>query len=64
MEFYSIISLDPRKTLDDWTTFSFRLGGVSRECNAIELFVRVGDYAFEETNNVYFPTFLVDCVMG
>ncbi|CAI9266309.1 unnamed protein product [Lactuca saligna] len=37
LEFYATVSYDPRKTPDDRTSFSFRLGGVSRECSAVEL---------------------------
>ncbi|CAI9278407.1 unnamed protein product [Lactuca saligna] len=56
------VSYDPRKTPDDRTTFSFRLGGVSRECSTIELATRVEIYTADEMRNVHFPTFLADCV--
>lgn len=64
MEFYSIVSFDPGKTPDDRAVFSFRIGGVSRECSANELSIRVRVYTSDETRNVHFPTFLADCVMG
>ena len=63
-EFYATISFDLMKTPDDRTTVSFRLGGVSRECSAIEFSVRVGVYTFDKTRIVHFPKFLVDCVIG
>ncbi|CAI9278406.1 unnamed protein product [Lactuca saligna] len=56
------VSYDPRKTPNDRIAFSFRLCGVSRECNAIELATRVGIYTADETRSVHFPTFLADCV--
>ncbi|CAI9274852.1 unnamed protein product [Lactuca saligna] len=37
LEFYATVSYDPRKTPNDRTSFSFKLGGVSRECSVIEL---------------------------
>lgn len=64
LEFYATVSYDPRKTPDDKTAFSFRLGGVSRECSAIELATRVGIYTVDETRSVHFPTFLADCLTG
>lgn len=44
MEFYSIVSFDPRKSPDASRAFSVQLGGMIRECNAIEFVVRVGVY--------------------
>ncbi|CAI9292499.1 unnamed protein product [Lactuca saligna] len=62
LEFYATVSYDPRKPLNDRTTFAFRLGGVSRECSVIELATQVGIYTADETRSVHFPTFLADCL--
>ena len=64
LEFYATFPFDPRKTPDDKTTISFLLGGMSRECSAIELELRVGIYTFNEMRNVHFSKSLVDCVTG
>ncbi|CAI9283069.1 unnamed protein product [Lactuca saligna] len=62
LEFHFTVSFDPRDTPNDITTFSFQLGGLSRECSAIKLSIRVGIYTTDEMKSVHFSTLLVDCV--
>ncbi|CAI9299358.1 unnamed protein product [Lactuca saligna] len=50
------------KALDARTAFAFRLGGVSCECNVMELATQVGIYTADETRSVHFLLFLVDCL--
>lgn len=46
------------------TTFSFGLGGVSKECSATEVAIRFEVYTADETRNIHFLTFLADCDTG
>ncbi|XP_023758787.1 uncharacterized protein LOC111907237 [Lactuca sativa] len=64
LEFYATVAFDPTKPLNDRTAFPFRLGGVSRECSAIELAIRVGVYTIDETRTPHFHNFLSSCVVG
>ncbi|KAI3690337.1 hypothetical protein L2E82_48326 [Cichorium intybus] len=57
LEFISTVQFDQHKELMDRTAFSFRLGGVSRECSVLDLGIRLGLYTREETVFPGFSTF-------
>ncbi|XP_023756266.1 uncharacterized protein LOC111904775 [Lactuca sativa] len=64
LEFYTTVAFDPIKPLNDRNAFSFQLGGVSRECSAIELAIMVGVYTADETRTPHIRDFLSSCIVG
>ncbi|KAI3740391.1 hypothetical protein L2E82_30820 [Cichorium intybus] len=62
LEFLSTVQFEQYRDLSDRTAFSFRLGGVSRECSVMELGIRLGLYTWEETALPMFSTFFEACL--
>ncbi|KAI3739927.1 hypothetical protein L2E82_30341 [Cichorium intybus] len=62
LEFISTVHFEQHKELTDRTAFSFRLGGVSRECSVLDLGIRLGLYMREETVSPRFSTFFEACL--
>lgn len=61
LEFFSTVKFNHKSTdYNDRTVFTFRLGGVSRQCSIQELGWRVGLYSRLETKNIHFLPFLQD----